>query len=477
MSSKNESKVLKTSIIYIFVSLLNKGIGIITIPIFTRILSASEMGTVTTWISWMTILTPITTMSLVSGSIYIAMNEYPDQRDEYQSSILVLSSISSLVCLIIYCIFNTFLNQLFTLTTPLMIFMLVYLFFAPALDMWLLRQRYEYSTKKMTIVTLLSNFSASIIAVVFVLVYRSSLYDLGELRIYCTYTVTGMFGVFFYFSILRKGKVYYNKAFWRFGIKISIPLIFHTLAKNILDVSDRSMISIYCGKEKVGIYGTVYLISNLSLIVWTAINNAFVPYLYEKLEKSRKKDIKDIRKISYLMILFYGIVCIGLTAVAPEVIKILATEEYYDAMYLIPPIAAGIFLTCVYNLFANVILFHKKSVGVMCGTIIAAVINVGLNAVFIPRYGYVAAAYTTLLAFIVLAISQGIIMNIINPQKLYNIKAIFLTSFLVVMICIAFNLVYKNTIIRYSMIFTLVVLIFLFRKNIIILLKQLNSKK
>lgn len=474
MGNNNDSKVLKASIIYILVSLVNKGIGIITVPIYTRLLTTEEMGTVTTWISWLTILTPITSLSLVTGSMYIAMNKYSDRREAYQSSALILSTISSGVCLVIYILFHSYLNKFFTLSTTLMIFMFVYLIFSPALDMWMLRQRYEYNTKKMALVTLASNLSASIIAVVLVLMFQDNSYDLGNIRIFGTYIITGVFAIFFYFKILRTGKVMFNKEFWSFGIKLSVPLMIHTLAKNLLDVSDRLMISAYCGKGAVGIYGTVYTISALSLIVWNSINNAFIPYLYEKLEYNSEKDTRDINKITYIMILMYAVVCIGLTAVAPEIIRMLATEEYYEAIYMVPPIAAGIFLTCVYNIFANVILFHKKSVGVMCATLGATAVNIILNAIFIPMYGYIAASYTTLIAFVILAISQGIVMTRVHGKRLYNIKFIAFISTIVVVICIAFNTLYSFTIIRYIIIFVLAISVFAFRKKITPILKDLK---
>ena len=416
--AKDNHTVLKASVVYIIVSLINKGIGIITVPIFTRLLTVEEMGTVTTWISWMTMLLPITSLSLASGSMYIAMNEYKgNERQKYQSSVLSLATISSVLCLIVYLIFSDFFNSYLTLSTPLMVFMFAYLMFSPSLEMWLIQQRYVYNVKGMAIVTLVSNISASAFSVLLILLLKHSGLDLGEIRLYSTYTVLLLFGLFFFIYILVKGKVFYSKKYWSFGLKISVPLMVHTLAKNILDVSDRSMISLYCGKADAGIYGTIYSISALSLVIWSSINNAFVPYLYEKLENNKKEDINEICKITYIIIIVYAAVCIGLTAIAPEIIQILTTDEYFSAVYIIPPIATGIYLTCIYNIFANVILFHKKSVGVMVATVIASIINIVLNAIFIPMFGYVAASYTTLIAFVVLSVFQGIVMKIVNKEK------------------------------------------------------------
>lgn len=475
--AKDNHTVLKASVVYIIVSLINKGIGIITVPIFTRLLTVEEMGTVTTWISWMTMLLPITSLSLASGSMYIAMNEYKgNERQKYQSSVLSLATISSVLCLIVYLIFSDFFNSYLTLSTPLMVFMFAYLMFSPSLEMWLIQQRYVYNVKGMAIVTLVSNISASAFSVLLILLLKHSGLDLGEIRLYSTYTVLLLFGLFFFIYILVNGKVFYSKKYWSFGLKISVPLMVHTLAKNILDVSDRSMISLYCGKGDAGIYGTIYSISALSLVIWSSINNAFVPYLYEKLENNKKEDINEICKITYIIIIVYAAVCIGLTAIAPEIIQILTTDEYFSAVYIIPPIATGIYLTCIYNIFANVILFHKKSVGVMVATVIASIINIVLNAIFIPMFGYVAASYTTLIAFVVLSVFQGIVMKIVHKEKLYDMKLIILITCVVVLICLSFNLVYNSIIIRYSMIIILFVVMFIFRKKLIKIFKKIKSR-
>lgn len=479
-TKSNESnggmKVLKTSIIYILVNLINKGIGIITIPIFTRLLTTAEMGTVSTWISWLTILSPITSFSLASGSLYIAMNEYPEERDAYQSSALTLSTIISVFCLLIYLIFHKYMNKLFTLSTSMMTFMFIYLIFSPALDIWMVRQKYEYNTKKMAVITLSSNLVASILTVFLIIYFQNKDVDKGNIRIYGTYAILGIFSIFLYFYILKTGKVFLNKKFWNFGLTVSSPLIIHTLAKNILDVSDRSMISIYCGKDAVGVYGTVYSISTLSLIIWNAINAAFVPYLYDKLEKEDDNSVKDIRKISLILIFLYAVVCLMLTAIAPEIVKVLTTKQYYEAIYIIPAIAAGIFLACVYNLFANVILFYKKTIYVMLATVIAALVNIVLNMIFIPKWGYIAASYTTLFAYMILAAFQGIMLKKIDKRCLYDMKIIAIISFIVIGICLSFTIIYEKEILRYAIIAIILLCLFCSYRKVIEIIVKIKKK-
>lgn len=53
----------------------------------------------------------------------------------------------------------------------------------------------------------------------------------------------------------------------------------------------------------------------------------------------------------------YAIVAALLTFFAPEIVRTLATEEYYEAIYIMPPIAGGVFLTCVSNMYSNIMIW------------------------------------------------------------------------------------------------------------------------
>ena len=75
----------------------------------------------------------------------------------------------------------------------------------------------------------------------------------------------------------------------------------------------------------------------------------------------------------------YAIVAALLTFFAPEIVRTLATEEYYEAIYIMPPIAGGVFLTCVSNMYSNIMIYYKKTQYIMYASIAAAATNVVLN--------------------------------------------------------------------------------------------------
>ena len=206
------------------------------------------------------------------------------------------------------------------------------------------------------------------------------------------------------------------------------------------------------------------------------MNNSFVPYMFENMET--KDGRHNIRKNVNYILLGYAVVALGMTLLAPEIVRILATEEYYEAIFLMPPIAAGIFLTSLGNLYSNILLYHKKTQYILIATIVAATLNVSLNALLIPIYGYQAAAYTTLTAYIVMAIIEALVANGVEKkltghrEPLYNSKLLLLIAVAVVLCCLLINAIYGYAWIRWSMILIGLAIALINRKHMLKFVKE-----
>ena len=454
---------VKASIVYTVASLLTKGLAIITTPIFTRMLTSSQMGTVNLYNSWYSMISVIATLSLTSGGFQIAMKEFEGRRNQYVSSVLSITSLMSIVLAGIYCIAPHFWQEWMGLPNELILLMLFGFLVSPANEFWLAKQRYEYKYRAVGVVSILTAILASGLSIL-VVIYLNSKHSnyVAEGRLFANYFIIYGFAAVIWIYLLIKGKTLFSKEFWKFSLSISIPLIGYALARQVLEVSDRIMISRYVGKSEVGIYSLLYTVSSISLIVWNAINSSFVPYLYQNMDKKDKKD--QIQNLSTGLLAAYALFAIAITFFAPEMVKILATKEYFEAVYIAPPIAAGVFLTSVSHMYSNVLLYYKKSTIIMVSSVIAALMNVVLNAIFIPTVGYQAAAYTTLVAYIILAGLEGFLAVKtyvkINGEKMkvYNSKYIFYLSAGTIVLCMSALFFYKYTVLRYALIVALVVI-------------------
>jgi O-antigen/teichoic acid export membrane protein len=468
----------KSAIVYLFATVFTRGLAIITTPIFTRIMTTDQVGMVNLYSSWYSMITVVSTLALTSGGFSIALREFEKERDQYVSSVLSLTSIVAIGLALVYSFSITFWNDVTGLPTHLMLLLLFGLLVAPARDFWLSRQRFEYRYKLSGTVTVFSAIFASGLAVAAVLYANNIGYsDIASVRLFANYFI--IYGVAFiiWLSIFLQGRCFYSSKYWRFSLQLSLPLIGYSIASQILSVSDRMMISKMVGNSAVGIYGTLYTVSSLSLMVWMAINSSFEPYLYQNMENPKSK----IKKLSMSMLGMYSLAAILLVYLAPEIVRILATEEYYKGIYIMPPVAGGVYFIAVSNLYSDILVYLKRTKLIMVSSAIAATLNVILNYIMIETYGYMAAAYTTLLSYVVMAVLLSIWANrefkkhITEVDFVYDNKIILAMSIVTLVISLFAISVYDYGIVRYTVAAVFLILTVLY--GIYYLKESKNVKK
>ena len=165
----NMSMPAKASIWFVICGMLQKGIVFITTPIFTRILSKEEFGTVSIYMSWMAIITIFATLELPTGVFNKAMLKYEEDRDGYTSSSLVLASLSTIILFLIYLCFSKKINIFLGLDSAIVVLMFIDIFFTTAITFWSVRKRFEYKYKSVVSVTIIANVVATLLSLIFTL--------------------------------------------------------------------------------------------------------------------------------------------------------------------------------------------------------------------------------------------------------------------------------------------------------------------
>ena len=235
------------------------------------------------------------------------------------------------------------------------------------------------------------------------------------------------------------------------------------------------MISYLVNDSATAIYSIAHSVAAVITILWSAINSSLIPYTYEK---CKERDYASIDRITLPLIGLFAIGCTGVVLIAPEVVKLMATSEYSDAIYVIPPIVGGVFFQIQYFIYANVVYYHKKPVYIMVGSITAVIINLILNYFCIKRWGYIAAGYTTIVCYGIQAIIDFFAMRHITKVNVYNMKKIVFLSILILAVALFSNLVYNFPRARYSFLFFIFVFALLYRKRVFsfFLIRKENQK-
>lgn len=453
---------IKASFWFLICAFFQRGISVITTPIFTRLLSSSEYGQYSVFISWMDILTVVVSFKLYAGVFLQGVVKFEEDRKCFEAALQGLCLSLVLGWGSVYLIFRDFFNDIFSLSTIQMVAMLSMIWTTAVFSFWSVEQRTDNKYKKLVAVSMLVSLAKPSIGVILVLTQD----DKVTARIVGLAAVELIVYMWFFFSDIIKGKTFFHKRYWRYALRFNIPLIPHYLSMSILNSVDRIMINNMVGESAAGIYSLAYSISMIMTLFNTALLQTIEPWLYKKI---KAKKVYDIGKVAYTTLILIASVNIMLIAFAPEAVKIFAPVEYQDAIWVIPAVAMSVYFMFAYSLFAVFEFYYEKTKYITLATIVGAIVNIILNYIFIDVHGYYAAGYTTLLCYMIFAIMHYGFMRKICKEKLngeqpYSLK--ILLTITIVFLCIGFVclLTYSNDVIRYIFIGVICIGVFIKRK-------------
>lgn len=454
----------KASLWFLVCSFLQKGISSITIPIFTRLLSTAEYGQFSVFNSWLGIVTIIVTLDLCNGVYEQGLIKFEKERNIFTSALQGLNISLVLIWTVIYILFQQLWNKMFSFTTVQMMAMLLLAWTTTVFKFWATEQRVRLHYRQLVCLTILVSLAKPVVGVILVVNSNDKVtariigLALVELIAY-----SGLFWV-----QVKRGKRFFDRRFWGYAIAFNLPLIPHYLSGTVLSSADRIMIKNIIGESEAGIYSVAYSISLLMQLFSTALNQTLGPWMYQKM---KEKKAQSIAPIAYMTLILIAILNIMLIAFAPEIMRIFAPKSYYDAIWVIPPVSMSVYFMFSYSLFAKFEFYYEKTEFIAIASIVAAILNVVLNRICIPLFGYYAAGYTTLFCYIVYDVAHYIFMQKVcriymENKKVYDTKKLLIISILFLALGFSFLFLYRFSVLRFIMMLILVCGILLnYKKN------------
>lgn len=448
---------VKASLWFVVCAVLQKGIGTITTPIFTRIMTPDEYGQFNVFGSWQGIISVFVTLNLNAGVFAQGVVKFAKERSVFVSALQGLCLLLCLLWSAVYLMAEDFWNHLFGLTTVQMLYMLLMIWLSAVWGFWSMTQRVDFLYRRVVIISLVMSMLTPILGVVMVLnaddkvIARILSILLVQLILY-----TGLF-----IRQMLQGKTFFSAKYWRYALAFNIPLIPHYLSGVVLSSSDRIMIQQMVSNEAAGIYSLGCSVAVVMSLFNGSLMQTLEPWLYRKISE---RQVKDIAPVAYTSFALIGALNILLIAFAPELVAVFAPPEYYEAIWIIPPVTMGGYFTFTYSFFATFEFYFEKTRFIAIATVAGAVVNLWLNYLLIPYFGYLAAGYTTLLCYMIFAGSHYIFMRHVCKKeftgiKIYNLRIILGITALFMILGGMFALSYNNVLVRYAM------LIFLFAIN------------
>ena len=206
--------------------------------------------------------------------------------------------------------------------------------------------------------------------------------------------------VIFYKLKLPKFIGKYDKPLMKEMIRYSVPLVPNSISWNIINMSDRIILTQILGSAANGIYAMASKFPNIICVIYG--------YFYTAWKESAAKITKENNKNKYYNSIYHDMkrllfsVTICLIAVMPFAFPILINKTYDEAYIYIPLIMIATYYSNLSSYFGGIFSAYKDTKVMGTTTIGAAIINLVIDLVLVKQIGIYAACISTLIADLII---------------------------------------------------------------------------
>lgn len=420
----NSSKLLKHYSIYTVGKVLGVISSLVLLPLFTKKIPQEEFGVV--GILWLAV--PILTR-LINLGVDVAVTlkffklTHKELSNYLYNALLIILLLSLGIWLLFY--FNiSWVKLLLDESINKQLFTVFFFSIFSAVLLTMMNAFLQLSGKasQNVIFSLLPPIITSAVTYYLIIFIEPSYSS----YIYGMATGNGIFGLVALFYFFRKYSIKHFKSSWRISknlLKIGIPVLPGTLAGLTLAAGDRYIIKYFLGLEAVAIYIYGYRFSEYILSsIFQPFQKSIGPIIMEKAARDFKAATVYSQTMASKTVLYVSII-VALIIIPFKDVMLLLSSNSYDMSYTIFLIALfGILISNISNIY-SILFNHLERMDLnMALGIICALLNVGLNIWLIPIYGIIAAAYTTVLSFIVVLILSIFLLNRFTHKKISVLK-------------------------------------------------------
>lgn len=441
----------RASVYYVAANIIGQGVVLLSSSVFTRLMSQEDYGLVSTYSTWVLVINTFICLNLFI-TVRNAYVDFKDDYDRYNSSVLLLSLISGVVITGLIITGCMILKADFSIEE--IIFACVQSIALNIVNYMLAIQSMKNQYKQRSLLMLLPNWVHTVLSIVFIMIFSQNMY-----RAKIAGNVIGMlfFGILCIVLLIKESTPKIIPVYWKYALKISVPSIFNTLSDLILIECDRLMLTSMVGAVETAEYSIVYNAGSIILAIYQAINGAWTPWFFKKVSQNNDKATKKYQ--THYMLAFTVFSC-GIMTIMPELIKILAPENYWKGIRYAGFIVVASYLIYLYAFFTCYLTYQKRTGIIARNTIIAAALNLILNYIWIPQYKSVGAVMATVVSYSILFTLHYLTLG--KKGKIYfAVSAMWRQIAVITAYAVVFYFVRGLYLLRYGMLilFVLIVLV------------------
>ena len=183
-------------------------------------------------------------------------------------------------------------------------------------------------------------------------------------------------------------------------LKYTFPLTFHILGIVVMGSIDRIMIAEMMDLKSSGIYAVAYLFGAVIGMIHNALLKVWSPIFYNRIKNQSYSEKLNVVLASYGYIIGSILFLALFILIMPFIFVVMLPIPYHSGDIVIPIIALACTVEAIRKLFIAYLFSTDKVTLIALISIVAALTNVMLNYVLIPRFGLFGAAWATVLTYV-----------------------------------------------------------------------------
>ena len=469
MAQTEKRKLLRAGVIYTGANILLKGVAFFTLPLFIRLLTPEEFGRFNVFISFEGIIFMFSGLTL-HASIKNAKYDKKDDYDSYIKNCIYVDFFNSLIIALIANLICFFWQEKIDLNFYEVNLLTIAGFCAAATSIYSNKLVMDYKAGDYAVVSFISVITGIILSLIFIFTLFDFDHYLG--RVLGLVLGEVIAAVYVLWRIFREGFSSLNISHWKYGLKISLPIVPHGLSQVILSSANRIMIKYFYNATKAGIFSFTYTVSLIPQVFFQSVAGVWEPWFFECMSKNDTKQIKDKSNMFCLLISFVFII---MSYITPEIVIIMATDKYLEAIDISIIVLMGCYFATLYNIPCEVEYYYKKTLHIATSTIICALVNIGLNMILMNFFSYKIAAYVTLLAYFLYFLFHMLMAYYIRKEWIFDIKTITLIIIISLLLMMLSLFLINYMLIRFLVVFFLLILVFRQKKVILQMINEIRK--
>lgn len=204
------------------------------------------------------------------------------------------------------------------------------------------------------------------------------------------------------------------KKFFAYGM----PLVLVNMTNSLLSLSDRYIITPFAGADQLGIYHANYTISStLFTLILSAVMRGVFPVILKNWRQNTKEQTEQLLSQAvryYLMISLPAL--FGLCVLAKTISSLFLDKAYFENGFVIIWVAAGMFFFGLAEYSNKAWELNQKTRPLFFNSLISSVVNITINLLLVPVFGYRVAAVSTALSYLLY-----LLLSLIRSRKILKI--------------------------------------------------------